>query len=618
MPHLLSPVARRQVNKSFRRALHAVSLLRPPSGEVAAATVLLSATLIALVWANLPGSTYHDVWATPLYFEFGSLSFGMDLHHWINDALMALFFAFLTLEVRREIEMGELRDRRRAAVPVLAAAVGLALPAALFLAVTADTDAAAGWGVVVSTDTAFVLGVLALVGRRMPAQLRVFLVTLAVADDIGALAIIALFYTDELKLVPILVALAGLAIIALLRRLEVWRGAIYLMAAVLVWVALYESGVHATLAGVVIALLLPIFPTSPEHVTRARRLMSAFAQSPSPTFARLAEDGLQRAVSVNERAHRQLLPYVNFLILPLFALANAGVHITPDILKDAFTSELTWGIILGLTVGKTVGITATAAIAQRVRPGALPPGLRISHIGATAVLSGIGFTLSLFVADLAFDDETTLGRAQIGILSASLLAAVIGSILFRILDRRERSTTSAGTELRPPITPERDHTRGPADTPLNVVLYGSFTCGFCAASAEVMDELRAHFGQQMSYTFRHLPAGLPFAREFALASEVAAQQGRFWQFYDAVFASQPITNKTQLYEAASRAGMNLRLLRNDLSSESVAHRVEEDETAASDMGLNSTPALFIQGELYEGAKDADTLVQILENRLTDA
>lgn len=612
MPSTPLPQHQRRIIRRLLKVVPGEQTNRGPSNEVAAAVVLMAATVVALVWANLPESNYHEVWTTQFELNFDSVSFGMDLHHWINDALMALFFAFLTLEVRREIEMGELRDRRRAAVPVAAAVVGLALPAALFLLVNMGTGAASGWGVVVSTDTAFVLGILALVGRRMPPQLRVFLVTLAVADDIGALAIIALFYTDDLEVVPILVAVAALMFIALLRRLGVWRGAVYLAAAVVVWVALYESGIHATLAGVAIALLLPIFPTSADHVDRARRLMSAFAQSPSPDFARQAEDRLQRAVSVNERAHRRLLPYVSFVVLPLFALANAGVHISGPVLRDAFTSRLTWGIIIGLVVGKTAAIALTAAVARRLRPGSLGPGLGLSHIGAIATLSGIGFTLALFVADLAFADSTTLGRAQIGILSASLIAAVIGTVFFRVLDRLERARPHLGTRLAEPVNESRDHIRGNVNAPLTLVVYGSFACGLCASTNATVEELRNHFGDRLRVVFRHFPAGKAFARDLSLASEVAAQQGRFWEFSDAVFADQPIGNQAQIMQAASRAGLNLRLFRESFAGRGQLDRVELDENDAAAMGLAGTPAIFIQNVLYDGPRDTDSLINALD------
>ncbi len=584
------------------RLLHAPEALR-------GALVLLAATAAALVWANLPGDGYDTFWHTPFGLVIGDLRLELDLRHWVNDALMAFFFALLTLEVRRELEMGELRDWRRASVPVVAAVSGLVVPALVYVGFTAGTDVSGGWGIVVSTDTAFVLGMLALVGRAMPPQLRVFLVTLAVADDVGALAIIAFAYTDAFDPLPLLLAAAGLAVIVLMRFLRVWRGLLYFLPSVVVWIGFLLSGVHATLAGVAIALLLPIFPTRYDDVRRAQRHVRAFQMSPSADYARTAEDSLARAVSMNERAHRTLSPYVNWLILPVFALANAGVRITGESLADAFSSRLTWGIIAGLVVGKIVAVSLSTWIMTRLRPDALGPGLRMSHIVGVSILSGMGFTISLFVADLAFDDPGDLSQAQIGVIAASVLAAVLGAIAFGILNRRERRLAPDRSRLVRPLDPARDPVLGDPDrATVTFVAYGDYSTPASPDTEEMLGEMRTRFGSQVVYTFRHLVVGQPFGRAAALANEAAGCQGRFWEMHDQLLREAPIESDRQLRRAAARAGLNLRRFEVDRSAAVGASRLDEDVADAAAMQLRQTPTYFIDNVRYDGPIDAESVV----------
>lgn len=568
------------------------------------AAVLIGATVVALVWANLPGESYAAFWHLPLGLEVGSFSFRLDLRHWVNDAAMALFFAHVTLEVRREFELGELRDWRRASVPLVAAAAGLILPALLFLAVTWGTDAAGGWGIVISTDTAFVLGMLALVGRAMPPQLRVFLVTLAVADDVGALAVIALAYTDDFTAAPLLLVALGLAVIVAMRRFGVWRGSTYLVPAFVVWIGVLLSGVHATLAGVAIALLLPIFPTRPGDLRRASDRVRAFQMSPNPDAARTAEQSLARAVSVNERAYRALTPYVTWLILPLFALANAGVRITGESLLDAFGSTLTWGIIIGLVVGKFTAITLSTWAMARIRPRALG-ALRMSYIMGLSLLAGMGFTISLFVAELAFDDPVSLSRAQIGILAATVIAAVLGSIAFAVLNVRERRRARGRDRLVRALDPRRDPVLGDAEKAVvTVVEYGNFASPFSPGSEEMRQEMTGRFGTDVAYTFRHFPTSDDAA---ALATEAAALQGRFWEMRDALLREAPVASVRQILRAASAAGLNLRRFREDFAHGEGAWRVREDAADAEAITLTAAPTFFIGDSRFTGSIDADSI-----------
>ena len=572
------------------------------------AVVLIAATVVALVWANLPGDTYSEFWHLLLGFELGEFTFSLDLRHWVNDALMAVFFAHVTLEVRRELELGELRDWRRASVPVIAALAGLVIPGLFFVGLTWGSDAVGGWGIVVSTDTAFVLGMLALVGRAMPPQLRVFLVTLAVADDVGALGVIAFAYTDHFTPLPLALAVLGLIAIGIMRWLGVWRGILYLIPSVLVWVGFLLSGVHATLAGVAIAFLLPIFPTRLADLRRAREHVRAFQISPSATSARSAEESLSRAVSVNERAHRMLAPYVTWMILPVFALANAGVRITGDSLADAFASQLTWAVILGLVVGKIVAITASTWIVTRVRPGALGGALGMRHILALSTLAGMGFTISLFVTELAFDDPLLVQRAQIGVLSATAIAAVLGSVAFGLLSSRERRGAPDRTILVRPLDQARDHVLGdPAHAAMTVVQYGNYGSPFMPTAAEVRSAMQARFGRDIVYAYRHLPLDEPLGRDAALAAEAAGAQGRFWEFHDEIIREAPIESDLQMRRAAARAGLNLRRFEEDRRRGIGRERLEEDIADAAAMRLEQAPTFFIGSVRYEGPFDEATL-----------
>ncbi len=591
------------------------------TSETLAAGFLLGATVIALLWANSPfGETYQAFWHTELSISIGEHGIALDLAEWVNDALMALFFFVVGLEVKREFAMGELTDRSRASVPIVAALAGLALPAVLFLLINPSGEAAGAWGVVISTDTAFVVGALAVIGPRKAVRLRIFLLTLAIADDIGALAVIAVFYTDDLNVVPLLCAAVGLALIALLRRLAVWRGVGYFVVAVATWVAFYESGVHPTLAGVMIALILPVYPPRRREVERASDLTRAFRQSPNPEYARAARLGLDQAVSVNERLMRLYQPYTAFIIVPVFALANAGVVLSADTLSAAATSPLTWGIVVGLSMGKLIGITTATAIFVRSKPSALAPGLTLSHIAGGAALSGIGFTISLFIVDLALDDELLADEARVGVLAASVIAATIGWLLFRIDARIHPPGHDTSHRLLRPVDAKRDHIRGPIDAPLTVVEYGDFECPFCSKATGSIREVRQHFGDDIRYVFRHLPLDEhhPHARYAAQASEAAAAQGKFWEMADVLFDHSDALETDDIDRYAEQLGLDMDKFEDDLRTGDFVNRVEDDELDAAGSDVEGTPTFYLgRGDKdlarHTGPFDAASLIRALQS-----
>ncbi|BAK36668.1 putative sodium/proton antiporter [Microlunatus phosphovorus NM-1] len=596
------------------------ALSRIAENTVQSAAILVAATLLAVVWVNSPfGDTYDEFWHLKAGFVLGPYELILDLKHWVNDGLMALFFFTIGLEVKRELAIGELTDRRRAAVPIVAAVAGLLLPALIFLAFNAGTAAAHAWGVVVSTDTAFVLALLALVGPKPGTRLRLFLVTLAVADDIGALTIIAFFYTESLSWGWLGLALLGLAVVGLLRWLRVRRDGAYLAVGILTWIAAYQSGVHATLAGVAIALILPVYPPKREAVERVEEVTRAFRQSPSAEYERLARRQITSSVAINERLQVLLRPFVALVVLPLFALANAGVSLSGESLAAAATSRLTWGVIAGLVVGKLVGVLLGARLAARTPWAELPPGLTHKQLAGGAALAGIGFTISLFIVDLALDDPALQDQARVGVFAASLIAAGLGALSF-YLGRADAALSGPPVELLRPVDPDRDHIRGRVDAPLTLVEYADFECPFCSKATGSIAELREWLGDDLRYVFRHLPMEQvhPHARAAALASEAAAVQGRFWELADRMFAHSDALEPDDLREYAADIGLDLERFDEDLRTRRYEKRVDDDAIDAETSEVHGTPTFYVNGRRHLGPYDAQTLAMALVDSAPEA
>jgi NhaA family Na+:H+ antiporter len=408
---------------------------------VAGGILLLAAAIAALIWSNSPwADSYAMLWEeTYLTIGLGDAALSMSLHHWINDGLMAIFFLVVGLEIKRELLVGELASVRRATLPVAAALGGALLPAAIYLAIVGPgSPDARGWGVPMATDIAFALGVLALLGRRVPLGLRIFVAALAIADDLLAVLVIALFYTSDLS-VPALLA-AGVVVVLLLgaNRFGMRRPFVYGLLGLALWLAVYASGVHATVAGVLLAITIPARQrvTDKDFADNARELVDDFAggsaKAPQERYSALweLESLTEKAQAPMLRLEHSLTPVVSFLIVPLFALANAGVALTGDVARMV-ADPVVLGIVAGLIIGKQVGITAAAWLVVRSGLAALPAGVTWAHIYGAAWLCGIGFTMSLFIANLAFGTSETLSEAKIGILVASLIAGAVGYVLLR-------------------------------------------------------------------------------------------------------------------------------------------------------------------------------------------
>jgi Na+:H+ antiporter, NhaA family len=405
--------------------------------EQAGGILLLAAAVAALVWANSPWrASYDAVRHTQLTIGIGNWSLAEDLQHWVNDALMALFFLVVGLEIKRELTTGELRQPRAAALPAIAALGGMAVPALLYLAINSSGEAARGWGIPMATDIAFALGVLALVGRGLPASLKSFLLALAIVDDIGAILVIAVFYSGSIAVLPLLAAAGLLALILVLQRLQVRWTVVYVLLGVGVWLATFQSGVHATIAGVALGLATPAVPFQrPRAVSlEAHRVADDTVDDPEPPDADahhwLHLAGLTReAVSPLARLEHLLHPWTSWVVIPVFALANAGVAISSSTLGEALGSGVALGVVVGLVVGKTAGVTLFTWLATRTGITRLPDGVRWRHLLGVAALAGIGFTVSLFVTSLAFQTPAVQDAAKVGILAASLLAGLVGALL---------------------------------------------------------------------------------------------------------------------------------------------------------------------------------------------
>jgi Na+/H+ antiporter NhaA len=583
--------------------------------EAGSAGLLLAAAVAGLLWANSPWSdAYTSLWETELAIRLGDRTLGMDLGHWINDGLMAIFFFVVGLEVRRELSIGELTERRRVVVPAVAALAGIAVPAVLYLAVNPSGDAADGWGVVIGTDTAFLLGALAIVGPRCPTQLRVFLLTLTVFDDIVAVAIIGVVYSESLDLGALGVAAGCVVALAVLSARGEWRAAPYALLGVTLWVATFESGLHPSIAGMLAGLLIASRAPARGDVERAVSLFRAFRQSPLPDVGHTAARGLRRAVSVGERLQTILHPWTSFVIVPVFALANAGVDLRGGLLGDALASPVTWGVVLGLAVGKLVGVGAGALLTLRLRLGSLPRGVGEGQVLGGAALSGIGFTVSLLIVGLAFDDPDIQAEATVGVLLAAVLATLVGLTVFRLAaSLRGERTASLPMVLDQPVDPARDHIRGPVDAPLTLVEYGDFECPFCAKATGVTRDLRERFGDDLRYVFRHLPLTdvHEHAELAAQAAEAAGVQGRFWEMHDVLFRRQGELEFEDLAGYAADIGLDVERFVRDLEEERHAARVREDVAGAEASGARGTPTFFIGDRRHVGPYDAATLARAL-------
>jgi Na+/H+ antiporter NhaA len=583
--------------------------------ETGGAAVLLAAALAALVWVNVHASSYESLWETTLSIDIGGAGVSLSLREWVNSGLMTFFFFVVGLEARREFDLGELRERRRLALPLLASVGGMAVAVTIYLAFNLGSSSAQGWGVAMSTDTAFALGLLALVGPRFPERLRAFMLTLVVVDDLVALAVIATVYGDTLRIVPLLVAVGFYVAVLLVRGLRFGPGVLCFVLGVGAWVALLESGVEPVVIGLAMGLLAYATPAPRSSLERATERFREFREQPTAELAQAARVELRSATSTNERMQQLFHPWTSYVIVPLFALANAGIVIDSAFLARAVGSPITLGIFFGYVIGKPVGILGGAWLVTRLSRKRLQPPVGWVAVAGGGTIAGMGFTVALLVASLAFEG-TELEEAKLGILGAALGAAVLTWLLFRataLLPRRTRIRALLGTsvpivDLYIDVDPERDHVRGPVEAPVTVVEYGDFECPYCGQAEPVVRELLGEFGD-VAYVWRHLPLSdvHPNAQLAAEAAEAAADQGAFWEMHDLLLGNQDALGPDDLVGYAERLGLDLDRFTTALGEHAGAGRVAEDVDSADLSGVSGTPTFFVNGRRHYGAYDIATL-----------
>ncbi|MEV8630356.1 Na+/H+ antiporter NhaA [Streptosporangium sp. NPDC051023] len=583
--------------------------------ETGSSAVLLAATLTALTWANVAPVGYEALWRTPLAISVGDAILSQDLRGWVNSGLMTFYFFVVGLEARREFDMGELRERRRAALPVLAGVGGMAVPIAVYLGVNAGLPSAYGWGAAMSTDTAFALGMLALVGSRFPDRLRVFMLTVTVVDDIVALAVIVTVYSGSIMLPALLAALAIFAVVLLVRALGVHYGLVYMLLGMAAWVALFASGVDPLVVGLAMGLLTYAYPAARTDLERASGLFRLFREQPTPELERSVRVGLASAISPNDRLQRLYHPWTSYVIVPLFALCNAGIEVDGDLMARALTSPITLGVLLAYVLGKPIGIAGTAWLVTRLSGGRLRPPVGWATVVGGGTIAGIGFTVSLLVATIAFRGAE-LEEAKVGVLCAALCASALTWVLSRataLLPKPARirallGTSEAIVDLAVPVDPDRDHVRGPEKAPVTLVEYGDFECPYCGQAEPIVRDLLADFGD-LRYVWRHLPLNdvHPRAQLAAEAAEAAAAQGAFWPMHDRLLTSQGDLKPSDLLRHAQELGLDAERFHRDLWAHVGTARVAEDVDSADLSGVSGTPTFFVNGRRHQGAYDIDTL-----------
>jgi Na+/H+ antiporter NhaA len=601
------------------------------SAETGGAALLLLAIVVALVWTNLPWhSTYETFWSNTIAVNIASHVVSTDLRGVVNDGLMTLFFLVVGLEGKRELDLGELRDRSRLTVPVIAGLAGICASVLTYLLFTSGSNGGGGWGVTVSTDTALALGSLSLATAGRGARLRVFLLTLLVIDDLVSLVVITLAYPTKIHVAALITAAVVFAILMGLReygrrhRDDEGSGAALFALSVLMgfglWLALFQAGVDPVITGLVIGLLTSAYAPRRSDLERGSELTRSFRLDPSPERAHAASVSLAETISPNERLQYRLEPWTTRVIVPLFALANAGLHINGTVISDAVSSPVTWGVIVAFVVGKPVGILAAAWATAKGGPrrGKLP--VPWPELFGTASAAGVGFTLSLLIASRAFTGSR-LADAKIAVLGTVILAPLLSRLAFRTGKREpeheEPRAAPTLLDLAAEIDLEHDHVLGAFDAPVTVTMYGSFGCGFSVAAANSMRELLDRFPCHVRYVYRHLPLDdvIPGAQLAAAAAEAAAAQGAFWPMQEKLAREEgPVTLST-VYRAARGIHLDLDLFFADLSAHKHEARVARDVVSADESGVTGTPAFFINGERYTGPYDPDSLTTQVQQAL---
>jgi Na+/H+ antiporter NhaA/protein-disulfide isomerase len=539
--------------------------------ETGSATILASATLAALIWCNVAGGSFDTFWNTRLSVNVASHAIAMDLHEFVNSGLMALFFLVVGLEARREWDMGELRVRSRVTLPFLVGLGGMLVPIAI-----------------------------------------------SVVDDLLGLAIIAIFYSSHVRWLPLLIGALLLAAVGILTRRGLLNGPALPLLGIASWVAFFESGVDPIVSGLVIGLMTCAYPAARETLEQATETFREFREQPTARLAAEARQVVRGAISPNERLQERYHGLTAYVIVPLFALANADVKISGSFLAHAYTSPATLGIMIGYIAGKPVGTAGTAWLVSRVTRGRLKPPVGWGSVIGVGAVAGIGFTVALLISSLAFNGPV-LAEAKLGVLSGAVCATGLTAVVFHGLNlfsprtrlRALLGTSAAVTDLAVPVDPERDHLRGPKDGALiTLVEYGDFECPYCGqAEPAVRALIQEYSGFELRFVFRHLPLTdvHPHAQMAAEAAEAAARQGKFWEMHDTLMDHQGALTVRDLIGYAGDLGLDVDKFTTDVRKHVGAGRIAEDIDSADLATVSGTPTFFINGNRYYGAFDLAAL-----------
>ena len=583
--------------------------------KTSSAGVLVMAVVLALVWSNVSPGSYESLWGVPFAVRIGDLGVSLDLRTWINSGLMTLFFLVVGLEARREFDLGELRERRRFVLPATAGLVGMAVPVLSYLAITHGSGDSRGWGIAMSTDTALALGFLSLLGRSVPERVRLFVLTMFVVDDLVALVVIATVYSESIAWVPLAIAVAVFAAFLVALSVGIEQPAVYVVLGLIIWLAMLRSGVDPVVAGLAIGLAGSAYVPSRDRLESATSLVRRFREEPTAEFARTAAVGLTATLSPNARLQRVYLPWTSYVIVPLFALANAGLVIDPELLRHSLTAPITLGIVVGYVLGKPLGVLGASWVLTRLSRGRFRPPVGWAAVAGSGTIAGTAFTVSLLIAALVFRDDD-LAEAKIGILTAALLSVGLTAVVFRVTAllppvRRARALLGPDdqlVDLAVDVDLDCDHFRGRRDAPVTVVEYGDFECPHCgAAEPAVRSDFRN--SEDVVFVWRHLPLTdvHPNAQLAAEASEAAAEQGAFWPMHDLLLDRQDRLSFRDLLSYADELGLDHDRFQADLSQHSYASRIANDVESADLSGVSGTPTFFINGRRHYGAYDLASL-----------
>ena len=582
--------------------------------ESASAGVLLAGVLAALVWANVDAGSYERLWHATVAVQVGGWQVSHDLRDWVNTGLMTLFFLVVGLEARRELDLGDLRERKRFVLPCLAGLAGMAVPVAIYLAINAGRPSAHGWGTAMSTDTALALGLLALLARDVPDRVRVFLLTVFVVDDLVALVIVGTVYTEQIHLLPLTLAVAAFGALVVATRRGFRRGWVYLVLGVAIWASMAASGVDPVVAGLVVGLSASARPPPRDMLESATGMVKLFREQPTSELARQANVGIVDSLSPNERLQDLVHPWTSFLIVPLFGFANAGIPLGGGFLREAYTAPITLGILVGYVVGKPVAVVGTSWLVTRISGRRIVPPVGWAAVLGSGTIAGIGFTVALLIADRAFTGKE-LAEAKLGALTAALVASVLTWAVYRataLLSRPARARAVYGDlsvvqDLVPAVDIERDHIRGPLEATATLIEFGDFECPHCGQAEGVARELMDD--DDLRFVWRHLP--LPDVHPAALlaaeAAEAASAQGAFWPMHDLLLDRQEHLTVTDLLRYAGELGLDVERFRRELARHAHAARVAQDMESADVSGATGTPTFFINGQRHYGAYDVASL-----------